>query len=620
MRDVVEVGYRVSTAIFCAVLAFAGAARAQQDVAAILNANQAATGSPPPGMVKITMTYAFAGMGLTGNYKSSEDLADGRFVNTLAAGPVKQVQGYDGRRAWLTDPSGATTEQEGGEQREAAISQAYQAANLWWRSDRGGARIAVQPAQRRDDVAYDVLAITPQGGRPFDAWFDVKTHLLARTVQQQGGQALSNVFSAYRAFQGVMQAQTVLAEDDSGSASAETLRLTSVEYSTTAPAAGFSPAANGRADFSITGGADETSTPFRLIDNRVYADVRLDGRGPFLFLFDTGATDSITTGLAQKLGLKTEGQTQERGAGEGASQAEFAKVPEIAIAGARIRDQLLEVAPDQLRSVEGLDDEGIIGFEVFHRFVTRIDYARGVITLIDPVHFDAADAGTPIHFVFEGNVIEVAGEFEGAPGRFIIDTGSRADVVLTKPFAQKNKLKAKHPKGVDVIAGWGTGGPSRGYATRGALLTIGPVKVRNLAAFLSSDDKGAFSQSEFSGEIGGGVLKRFVVTFDYEHQTMYLKPSLATVTPGAFDRAGMWFNRSIEGFEIVDVVAGSPVAQAGLKSGDQIVAVDGQPAKTLQVYELRRRFRDEPPGTRVAISFRRDGQSQTAEVTLRDLI
>ncbi len=620
MRNKSHGGFSLLTATAAASIAFASGARGEPSAAAILEANRAATGSPPPRAAEITLIYAFAGIGLSGSYTSTEDLIDGRFVNTLSAGPLTQVQGYDGHSAWQKDPSGATTEQEGGEQREAAVSQAYQAANLWWRSDRGGARITVEPVQRQGAAVYDVLTVTPPGGQPFDAWFDAETHLLARTARKQGGQINFNFFSDYGPYQGVMQARTVLAEDGAGDKDAQVLKLRSVEYSTTAATNPFSPGNHRPADFHIVGGAGETSLPFRLVDNRVYADVSIDGKGPFLFLFDTGATDSVTTGLAQRLGLRAEGQAEERGAGAGASRAAFAKVPEIEIAGARVRDQIVEVSPDELRNVEGLGDEGIAGFEIFRRFVTRIDYARGVITLIDPAHFNAADAGTPIHFVFEGNVIEVAGDFEGAPGRFIIDTGSRADVVLNKPFSQRNNLRAKHPKGVDVIAGWGTGGPSRAYATRGARLGIGPLQVHDLVAFLSTDVKGAFASTEFSGEIGGGVLKRFIVTFDYEHQTLYLKPSPVSKDVGAFDRAGMWFNRSDEGFDVVDVVVGGPAARAGLKPGDHIVSVDGQPALGLKPYELRRRLRDEPPGSRVVLGLRGNGRSRTVSLVLRDLI
>jgi len=44
-------------------------------------------------------------------------------------------------------------------------------------------------------------------------------------------------------------------------------------------------------------------------------------------------------------------------------------------------------------------------------------------------------------------------------------------------------------------------------------------------------------------------------------------------------------------------VDGGPAAEAGLKAGDTIVAVDGQPAQELLLPDVRTRFRESPPGT-----------------------
>jgi len=59
---------------------------------------------------------------------------------------------------------------------------------------------------------------------------------------------------------------------------------------------------------------------------------------------------------------------------------------------------------------------------------------------------------------------------------------------------------------------------------RGASLTLGPVEVKGVVASLSTQTKGAFASDDYQGSIGGGFLKRFVVTFDYGHQIIYLKP------------------------------------------------------------------------------------------------
>jgi hypothetical protein len=605
------------------VAAFAApaGARAEPDVAAILRANELAEGAAPRGATTVTTTYAFHGMGLTGRYVSTDDLNDGRFVSALTLGPVSQIQGFDGKHAWLKETSGSISQQDGGEQRMLAVSEAYRQANLWWRADRGGARIIADGVRRDGARSLDVLSVTPPGGQPFEAGFDTDTHLLARTVWNRGAQTVGNAFSDYRSYEGQMQAGTVIVDSGDGPRNVFTLTLAGVAYGKAAGEADFSAPQSRTADTSIAGGKPETSLPFRLVDNRVYAKVSVNGEGPFLFLFDTGATNTITRSLAARLGIAWGGRAAEQGAGEGVAEAGFAKVAALDIAGARIKDQVVGVDPDDLQTVEAVGDQGVIGFETFRRFVVRLDYEQGLITLIDPKTFDAKDAGTPIRFDFEGNILQVAGEFEGVPARLVVDTGSRAEVVLNRPFVERNHLRDKHPKGVDGVAGWGVGGPAYAYATRGTSLAVGPIAIGDVVALFSTQEKGAFAGGDFDGEIGGGVLKRFVVTFDYARQTLYLKPrGRPPDDVGTFDRAGMWFNASEVGFRIVDVARNGPAAEAGLAPGDEIVGFDGKPAKDFTVSDLRRRLRLGRPGTDVTFTIRRSGREHIFTVTLRDLI
>ncbi len=45
--------------------------------------------------------------------------------------------------------------------------------------------------------------------------------------------------------------------------------------------------------------------PFRLVDNRVFIDVELNGQGPFHFILDTGADRVLAASTARRLGLAT---------------------------------------------------------------------------------------------------------------------------------------------------------------------------------------------------------------------------------------------------------------------------------------------------------------------------
>jgi predicted aspartyl protease len=68
--------------------------------------------------------------------------------------------------------------------------------------------------------------------------------------------------------------------------------------------------------FSMAGGKTSSTLPFEMIDNRVFVDVRLNGRGPFHFIFDTGAGGfTMYRNVADQLGLHVEDAGEGSGVG-----------------------------------------------------------------------------------------------------------------------------------------------------------------------------------------------------------------------------------------------------------------------------------------------------------------
>ena len=66
---------------------------------------------------------------------------------------------------------------------------------------------------------------------------------------------------------------------------------------------------------------------------------------------------------------------------------------------------------------------------------------------------------------------------------------------------------------------------------------------------------------------------------------------------------------------VMDVFDGSPAAAAGLRPGDQIIAVDGASIEESTATEATARLRGDP-GTSVRLTVRRDGESEPMEFTL----
>ena len=184
--------------------ALAAAPSAYAAPADVLSANKAAMGGSIWDDKATGKTeYAYAGQGMTGKVTSLADLRNGYWVDSFTIGPASGANGFDGVHGWSKDPSGTITQQDGGDARQLAVNDGYRRANLWWRDDRGGAAI-VDDGQKQDGgTTYDVLTVTPQGGKNFDAWFDTKSHLLTKVVEVQGTQTITETFSDFVQMDGV---------------------------------------------------------------------------------------------------------------------------------------------------------------------------------------------------------------------------------------------------------------------------------------------------------------------------------------------------------------------------------------------------------------------------------
>jgi hypothetical protein len=327
-----------------------------------------------------------------------------------------------------------------------------------------------------------------------------------------------------------------------------------------------------------------------------------------------------------EVGLKSVGSAVESGAGEGTATSGFSHVDEVALGAVRLTDQIGITAEIYDKSIEGSPVDGMVGFELIRRFVTTIDYGRQTLTFTDPARFKPVDLGTAVPFMFYDHLPNVKGLIDDLPARFDIDTGSRSELDITGPFVAAQTLRARFAKGVSAVTGRGVGGPSRSYTVRLPSLTLGDVKggsekVVGPTAGLSQDKGGSMSDPNYDGNVGGGLLKRFAVTFDYANQVMYLK--LVVPPPadaGRFDRSGMWINAGKSGYDVTDVSQGGPAAEAGIVIGDVITAIDGRPVVTEGLSDARIALRAQPAGTKVQIALTRGMEKKLVTLVLRDQI
>jgi len=596
------------------------AAAAPQCAEEVLAKAKRAAGGDAWDTIRTTYTKAkLTTSGLTGQTESWEDNLTGRYLEKYQLGPTSGADGFDGKMVWSQDSSGEPRAEGAENARQGAADEAYRTAMAYWFPQRWPAQIECTGQKQERGKTFQVLRITPQGGRPFDLWFDATTYLIDHTVEKADIETRSTYLSDYRTVHGV-KVPFALRSTNGDTKYDQFAELEKVEFNAPVEDAQFRMPQPPPPDFAIAEGKTSTTVPFELLNNHIYVEVKLNGKGPFRMLCDTGGANIVTPTLARELDLKAEGALQGRGVGEKSEDVGLVKMQSLGVGEAILSNQVFAVFPvETFSAVEGIKINGLIGYEVFRRFVARVDYEHHLITLTVPSAFAYQGDGTTVPFQFNAHIPQVDGAIDGIEGKFDIDTGSRSSLTVLGPFAEKHDLATHYGAKLEAVTGWGVGGAARGLVTRVKVLRLGKVEVRDPVTELSLQKKGSFINPYVAGNVGAGVLKRFNITFDYQHQQLILERNANFDKPDVFDRSGMWLNQADETFEVMDVVAGGPAAAAGLKIGDRILAIDGRPAGQLSLPAVRQQFRSEP-GTKLHLAIQSGEQKRDVELVLRNLV
>jgi membrane-associated protease RseP (regulator of RpoE activity) len=384
-------------------------------------------------------------------------------------------------------------------------------------------------------------------------------------------------------------------------------------------------AATHRGSWVVSDAKTSFTLPFDLVDNRVFIEARMNGRGPFHLLLDSGAGGvTVSTGVAQQLGLYVRDAGEGQGVGEKTVHAGEAQIARLQIGDLTLVDLETNVmdlsdAP-QVFGTKPFD--GIIGLPVFERLVVKHNYVNRVLTFTVPDKFDYAGSGVIVHFERPRQIPVVAAVLDSVAGNFGVDTGARSSLLLYGPFCAQNNLQQKYDAKLEGVTGWGIGGPVRSLLARASVLQIGDITVRDLVIRLSAQKTGLTTSPAMAGLIGPDVLSQFDVTFDYARARIIFQKNKNYGRRDSYDRAGIWMGQDKDGkhFSVVDVIAGGPGAAAGVKSGDQILAINGESTANLTLPDVRETIRREAVGDKLTLLLESDGKQRTAVVTLKDLV
>jgi len=290
--------------------------------------------------------------------------------------------------------------------------------------------------------------------------------------------------------------------------------------------------------------------PFKLFNNHIYLQARINNSKPLWFVLDTGAGDILDAKHAKNLNLVLYSTEPTSGSGEGSQDAAIAKnvsfqiqnkkftqkeIAVIALQG--VEDCANKIAVDSTGKATMLEKagttnqyqpmDGVLGFGFFKTFVVEINYNQQFLTLYDPATYHYQGNGKIIPIDIDGNhifinaVVKKSGT-ANINGRFMVDTGLMLAISLNTAFIEKNNLlpPSDQTKPFRIC---GLGGTSK--AQMGTLpgVFIQNIFIDKPRTLFSQATGGVLSSTEFDGLIGNAIFRHFKVIFDYANKQMILE-------------------------------------------------------------------------------------------------
>jgi hypothetical protein len=607
--------------LLVAVLAGASAGQDMTDPYEILNSYFTASGGLT--RLKAERTQYFEGdlsvAGMQGRLKVWTEKPDRSRVD-VEIGPLSIAEGDNGDLRWVLDTNGKlqtitkpdepTLKRREVERRMAEYEYADPGSDIF--------TVTFEGTQEVEGTDCYVVKIANGINADLHTYYiGVDGFRLEKSVAIKGEKSADTYYADYREVDGIVTA-FYSKEIPHQTGQPQELTLTHYESNPRVDPALFEPPEQGGKDYEFASGDAAENIPFRFIGNHLFIPVMVEGKER-LWIIDTGAGRSvIDQAFAEGLGLELEGNLKGVGAG-GTVDVTFAALPPFGLKGIRFGGQTVAVIEmSELIRRLGVDFAGILGFDFLSRFVTRVDYARELVSFYDPEAFDYTGEGVVLDAHVEEGVFETSATLDGEhSGTWLFDLGAGM-THLDSRYA----LREGYTKKAGVLRmGHGAGNEYQLKVVKGRRLQFGGFTVEEPDISFAYGGTDTVFTADRIGLLGNTLFRNFVLYVDYGNERVILEKGERFNKPWPEDGSGLNIAWTVgrDGVEVIYVSPDTPAEEAGFKKGDILKTLDGVAVDPRNGVIAVRKLLAGEPGTIYQVVVERAGGEKTIRLTLADL-
>lgn len=396
--------------------------------------------------------------------------------------------------------------------------------------------------------------------------------------------------------------------------------------------ASYTASAQERIGFYMPDHLRYVEVKFEKYSNLIVIPITINNMMTLKFVLDTGAESAILTEklFGDLLGMNYVREINIQAPGIMDSlRAYVATGVKMSIEGLIKAEGLnmLVLEENYLELDKNLGDEiyGVIGYDIFSRFVVSIDYDENIVRFYNKEKFKGKNQGMPVDMKvistkpYVNMVVKQEDHLDTV--RLMVDTGASHAVLLDVYNTDDIKLPEKV---VPTLLGQGLGGEIPGFIGRLEQCQLSRYTFDNV--LVSIPQEGAYvkaiKRGSRHGTIGGDLLTRFEVTLDYMNEKMYLRQGRLYKDAFEANMSGMTIGAhgdNLDSLIVVKVQKNTPAYRAGIKAGDYILKVNSMTRYNSSLSEINALLRRKS-GLKVSVSFIRNGTKKKSHFRLKRLI